>query len=1580
MQLSRVSRTTNPQPTEEAVSYLETELSFVKAGQTLSVQVLHVESYTSFFCQLQNRIVAREEMMDKLNGYCKSRSRDEGRKDYIQPGMYCVAKFGGDDGWYRVRIMKQTTRMDYLVHYIDYGNAETVNIKDLRPLPPQFTRLPAQAIECSLSGISVIGKTAELSKKLMSLTDGKDMKAEIMSVSEKKLDVDLIDASNGLIINYELNKIYEARQTAVEISHRLYTKPSRSVLPAAPTSSKKTTYTKRSLPVKETMIVYASHIESPTKFYLQVASEEDELTSLANNLNEEYSAMSTSQSRLKCPEVGSVCVAQFSEDQNWYRGTIIELSGTQATVRFLDYGNTDKVRIVELKDVTDKYLNIPGFAIECCLKASGEITTEVSAKFEELMMAEEADITAEFLDPKLLPVPTKIVVNGNDMISTLGLTVDTTRPTYKTPSISSAIKVKVIPTSIESPSSIHVQIAATEDESQEVVDAVNDFYTNLGKEELVLVDPTEGLACVAQFSEDELWYRAIITNITDNQATVIFVDYGNTDTVHLDSLKEVTDDFLQISPFAIRCKLRNASEPSAGWPDEVCSTLESSLLEEDALVAAEFHTTNIPVEADLFVNTRNVLDMLNLEKYTETVESGRIESTETSTEPIYPTSVPPEGLVPMRICTSCSPTYFYVQLLADDIELEAYAGKLQEEYVRFENLKNRQDQVAAMQSEVDASKVIQEGDGKKTEEELVKEAKTSQEDNETLEAEDGGDEEEGQIEADFDSAYEDEEETDAQREDSTLQEAVTNMEDRHVEVELEGEMSTCDQNISLEEDLQVARDKDSENSQNGLKNIEEKDHPQEAVANNIIGEDNNDSEAVKNENIPENQEIQKEICREEEKKGSDTDEQDTKETVTDMSEENENTGRPREEKYESEDPETQKDALSVTKEEIGHLHEEMTDAMTKVDEDVMPDAELGKHVLETESKENVHENPGDQEFKVAESENVKHDDHGVRENVEGSQEEQEIQVGAESENLVLDDNGVQENVEESSEEQEIQVVAESENLVLDDNGVQENVEESSEEQEIQVVAESENLVQDDHGVQQNVEESPEEQEVGEEASPALTFNAETIDGASEPNDTETEQIAGLKDGNIEKENERVDESLEVKSTEQMQDGEDESDDQVVFDREMQPEETNVPLDIQISDVKIGMACIVKCAEDNTWYRATVNSVAESRANVLLIDYGKFATVEVCNMMQVSEEHLARAPFAYFCQLDGIREPLDGWTSENNEIFTSALKGSDLKVSFVTSSEPFKVKIMVGEEDILQNLPRHWSNQEVEETAIEATCSPHENELNAEVQDGGSLNLIGASEGGASEKEGEPCRSYPVRNFTKGQRLLVYASEVRSLLHFYLQLASEEDKLTNLADEVNEFYSANSENVKALKCPEIKGPCVAQYTDEEGDAAWYRAQIIDINDDVTNVLFVDYGNSECVTVDELKEINEKYLNVAPYALCCQVSSDIPDDLVEWFTDVTMNAEQLEAEILEEDTPLTVMLLVDGKPVEELVKNEMDARQIDRKEETQPEEKDAKDKTEMEYEEPADTKEGDGETIAEYPEPDTPDGETNQGMSK
>ena len=43
-----------------------------------------------------------------------------------------------------------------------------------------------------------------------------------------------------------------------------------------------------------------------------------------------------------------------------------------------------------------------------------------------------------------------------------------------------------------------------------------------------LIDPVEGLPCVAVFPEDRIWYRAEIVKILPDGIRICYVDYGNT--------------------------------------------------------------------------------------------------------------------------------------------------------------------------------------------------------------------------------------------------------------------------------------------------------------------------------------------------------------------------------------------------------------------------------------------------------------------------------------------------------------------------------------------------------------------------------------------------------------------------------------------------------------------------------------------------------------------------------------------------------------------------------------------------------------------------------------------------------------------------------------------------------------------------------------------------------------------------------------------------------------------------------------------------------------------------------------------
>eukprot|EP00116_Pleurobrachia_bachei_P013175 sb/3473437/ len=49
------------------------------------------------------------------------------------------------------------------------------------------------------------------------------------------------------------------------------------------------------------------------------------------------------------PQVGEMCAAQFSEDDEWYRAVITAVSGDQVQVQYIDYGNEENKRASEVR-------------------------------------------------------------------------------------------------------------------------------------------------------------------------------------------------------------------------------------------------------------------------------------------------------------------------------------------------------------------------------------------------------------------------------------------------------------------------------------------------------------------------------------------------------------------------------------------------------------------------------------------------------------------------------------------------------------------------------------------------------------------------------------------------------------------------------------------------------------------------------------------------------------------------------------------------------------------------------------------------------------------------------------------------------------------------------------------------------------------------------------------------------------------------------------------------------------------------------------------------------------------------------
>ncbi|XP_032299470.1 tudor domain-containing protein 6 isoform X2 [Coturnix japonica] len=74
--------------------------------------------------------------------------------------------------------------------------------------------------------------------------------------------------------------------------------------------------------------------------------------------------------------------------------------------------------------------------------------------------------------------------------------------------------------------------------------------------------------CLAQYSEDKRWYRAlIISDVTAaEEVEVMYVDYGNRELVPLTSLRPINERFLELKAQAFRCSLYNLIQPNGRDP------------------------------------------------------------------------------------------------------------------------------------------------------------------------------------------------------------------------------------------------------------------------------------------------------------------------------------------------------------------------------------------------------------------------------------------------------------------------------------------------------------------------------------------------------------------------------------------------------------------------------------------------------------------------------------------------------------------------------------------------------------------------------------------------------------------------------------------------------------------------------------------------------------------------------------------------------------------------------------------------------------------------------------------------------
>lgn len=152
------------------------------------------------------------------------------------------------------------------------------------------------------------------------------------------------------------------------------------------------------------------------------------------------------------------------------------------------------------------------------------------------------------------------------------------------------------------------------------------------------------------------------------------------------------------------------------------------------------------------------------------------------------------------------------------------------------------------------------------------------------------------------------------------------------------------------------------------------------------------------------------------------------------------------------------------------------------------------------------------------------------------------------------------------------------------------------------------------------------------------------------------------------------------------------------------------------------------------------------------------------------------------------------------------------------------------------------------------------------------------------------------------------SHIDSPNEFYLQLVDSLGAIERLQLTLQEQIL----ELPVLETPSAGIQCAAPFS---VDQEWYRAEILDADDDITTVRFIDFGNTDVIdnATTEIKQLSSDLLSLDVYATKCSLTVKPVDEewsptAVEAFAALT--ADGLVADFLHQDGKLNYVELYAG----------------------------------------------------------------------
>lgn len=323
------------------------------------------------------------------------------------------------------------------------------------------------------------------------------------------------------------------------------------------------------------LTVYITHVNNGDSLFVQDVKDTNKIAELLEKLFEHCE----NDSAVIEPTVSNLCCAK-SEDGNWYRGRISEVTDEGVRVVYIDYGNSETVPKESLRNLDERFYIPNELALNVGL---GLVETAPELKDTLIGLTQDKEVRAVvYYGGEGWIVD---LFDGEDSIvkvlvdSELGkFTSEANEVVLETiPEVDDSGKRAEIRIShCDSPGEFYVQLTSSKAEIDKLQAELKEKIDSLPDLEGVDI----GSLCAAKYSINEKWFRAEVLDADADITTVRFVDFGNTDVIDnsANNIKQLTSELLSVDKYARKCSLNMKPVRGDEWSPEACEVFENAIL------------------------------------------------------------------------------------------------------------------------------------------------------------------------------------------------------------------------------------------------------------------------------------------------------------------------------------------------------------------------------------------------------------------------------------------------------------------------------------------------------------------------------------------------------------------------------------------------------------------------------------------------------------------------------------------------------------------------------------------------------------------------------------------------------------------------------------------------------------------------------------------------------------------------------------------------------------------------------------------------------------------------------------------